>query len=629
MAASRRPEVVLPDWLVQNRNFVFLWLAYGVAAVGDHLSEMALLKTRGGMDRPDVTRVQALISFGFFLPFVLLGPVAGWWSDRFSRKGTMIAVDLLRAALVWNLATIVPLLARRLEGTGWEDFSIVIPLAVIGGLAAFFSPARQAMLPTLIRDDQLVRANALISALGTIGTIVSAVLGGYLVMHAGPEWNFHINAGTFVLSAVFVGSIAMSRTRAVPHPPLDGVFKPVIAGFLYVVQHRRALQMILLGTVFWAAAGVVISVVPAIVKVFYGEDYAAAGTFRGILGVGLAAGATVMTIIGPTLPLSLAVLIALAAATGWVALLALTYALALGKLMTGLCLFGVGGAGAALLVTIMATLQRFVPDSRRGRVFGVSDTCTMGAMVLASAALGLPHIPNLDRYVPLIVGLTALLLSGTLLVAWRVYRRGDPLPPITRLVVLGIQFYARYWCRAKRDGICTVPRTGPVLLAANHTAAIDPLILIATCSHRLPAFLVAQEHYHAPIFGWFMRLNHCIPLDRARPGKSLLAACLRRLQEGGLLGIFPHGTFVAPGEAAPDAKVGVGWLALKSGATVIPVHISGTTYREQAFGALFVRHRVRVKYGPPVDLSDLEGTGRETSEAATARIMERIAALAE
>ena len=128
MAASRRPDVVLPNWLVQNRNFVFLWLAYGVAAVGDHLSEMALLKTRGGMDRPDVTRVQALISFGFFLPFVLLGPVAGWWSDRFSRKATMIAADLIRAALVWNLATIVPFLARRLDGTGWEDFSIVIPL---------------------------------------------------------------------------------------------------------------------------------------------------------------------------------------------------------------------------------------------------------------------------------------------------------------------------------------------------------------------------------------------------------------------------------------------------------------------------------------------------------------------
>src|SRR5262245_34306293 len=99
-----RPQARLPDWLVQNRNFVLLWAAYGVAAIGDHLSEQALLKVSGGLHRPDVTRVQALMTFGFFLPFVFLGPFAGWWSDRFSRKTTMVVADLLRAGIVFNMA---------------------------------------------------------------------------------------------------------------------------------------------------------------------------------------------------------------------------------------------------------------------------------------------------------------------------------------------------------------------------------------------------------------------------------------------------------------------------------------------------------------------------------------------
>ena len=51
-------------------------------------------------------------------------------------------------------------------------------------------------------------------------------------------------------------------------------------------------------------------------------------------------------------------------------------------------MFCIGGAGAALLVTILSTIQHFVPDSRRGRVFGVSDMATMGAMVAASGLLG-------------------------------------------------------------------------------------------------------------------------------------------------------------------------------------------------------------------------------------------------
>ena len=121
----------------------------------------------------------------------------------------MIIADLLRAVLVWNLALLVPRLAAWLEPHGLGDYSIVIPLALVGALAAFFSPARQAMLPTLIRDDQLVRANAMINALGTIGTILSAVVGGQLVTHLGPAWNFHINAATFALSALFVAGISL------------------------------------------------------------------------------------------------------------------------------------------------------------------------------------------------------------------------------------------------------------------------------------------------------------------------------------------------------------------------------------------------------------------------------------
>lgn len=630
MPTTPFPESRLPAWLVRNRNFVLLWAAYGVAAVGDHLSEIALLKSRDGLARPDATRVQALITFGFFLPFVILGPLAGWWSDRYSRRTTMIVADLLRAALVWNLALIVPALARWLDPHGLGDYSIVIPLAVVGALAAFFSPARQAMLPTLIRADQLVRANALISALGTIGTIVSAVVGGYLVVAAGPEWNFHINAATFVLSALFVSGIRLSMTRAAPHPPLAGVWAPVADGFRYVRQHRRVLQMILLGTVFWAAAGMVISMVPAIVKVFFGDDYAAAGNFRGIIGLGLATGAAVMTVIGPALPPQIAVLGSLAGAAFWLLLLDVAFAFKLGIVLTGISLFGIGGAGAGLLVTIMATIQRFVPDSRRGRIFGVTDMATMGAMVLATGALGLPNIPNLDSYIPALLGLTGLGFVLGFIAAWRQYRRDDPHAWIQGVLLWLVRFYARFWCRMQRIGACTIPARGPVIVAANHTAGVDPLLMQATSPYRILAFLVAAEYYHRPFAGWFMRQAGCVPIDRKNPGKSFLAGCLKTLRDGGVLGIFPQGTWAEPGQEEPGAKSGIGLLALRTGATVIPCHISGTRYFDSPFAALFARHHVRIRYGKPVDLSAFAGRAKDRAahEEASALVMERIWALA-
>lgn len=664
MKPARRPEPRLPDLLVKNRNFVFLWLAYGIAAIGDHLSEMALLQERGGLERPDATRIQALISFGFFLPFVVLGPIAGWWSDRFSRRTTMIAADVLRALLVFNLAVIVvqlevwfepdrfpgaPALVSWFGGLpqrvaeprpGWGDMAIVVPLAIVGCLAAFFSPARQALLPTLIRPDQLTRANALINALGTIGGITGGVLGGALAVRFKNDlhYNYYLNSLTFALSALFVFCIAMSRTRAVPHPKLEGVWTPMVQGFRYVNQHRRVAQMILLGAVFWGAAGVVISVVPAVVRDVFGGNVSDVAIFRGLIVIGLAVGAGVMSIIGPSLPLQIAVVAGLCGGGLWVLGLNAAYMsfhaapgaaagpFSLGGVITGICLFGIGGAGAALLVTIMTTLQRFVPDSRRGRVFGVSDTTTMGAMVLASGVLGLAPIPNLDRYIPWLLGGTGLMLLASMVFAWREYRRRSTVGPVLGVMLLLVRFYARFWCRAKRVGPCTLPTSGPVILASNHTAGVDPILIQAASPHRVVSFLVERRQYQRSVLGYFMRLAHCIPVDRERPGRAWLSESLRALRDGRVVGIFPQGTFVAPDAAAPEARPGAGAIALRTGATVIPCHIRGTRFHDSPLASFFVRHNVRVRFGRPVDLSSLRGRERERGAAdeATALIMQRV-----
>ena len=623
---GRHTDHALPDWLVRNRNFVLLWAAYGISAVGDHLSEMALLVERHALEGEHATRIQALITFGFFIPFVVLGPLAGWWADRFSRKWTMIGTDILRAGVMGSLIWTVAPLVRWLEPHGHGDHAIVIPLVVTGALAAFFSPSRQALLPTLIRPDQLVRANAMISALGTIGTIVSAVLGGFIVQHLGKQWNYSLDALTFLASAALLSWINMARTRAVPHPTLTGVWSPLRDGFRYVLQHRRALDMILLGTVFWAAAGIVISVVPALVRDVFGGDIVQTGLYRGLLGIGLASGAALMTIFGPAMPIPLAVLLALSSGTFWLFALALVCGLKVGPVAAGVSLVCIGASGAGLLVTVMAALQRFVPDSHRGRVFGVSDMCTMAAIVAATGALALPNIPSIDLYVPWLLGVGGLMLAVALWRAWHGYRQRDPYPAVLSVLWKMALFYARYWLGVQRVGPCTVPRSGPVILAANHTSGVDPIGILTTCTHRVTSFLVEEQYYRRPIAGWLQRLIGCIPVKRASPGKSSLTACLELLERGGCLGIFPEGTYAAPGEESPEPKLGVGLLALRSGAVVIPCHISGTVHDDRPLGAYWHQQRMRVRYGPPVDLSQWRGRaqGRGAAQQATELIMSKI-----
>lgn len=406
--------------LIQNRNFLLLWAAYFIAAFGDNMNDPAQLSLLGALESDDATRLMALMMFGLFLPYVVLGPLAGWCADRLSRKWTMITADVVRALIVVNFAGLIPLLLRW----GFGDYTVMTTQMMLGILAAFFSPARQAMLPTLVRPDQLVRANGMISALAPIGAMLGFLVGGHIVEYIDPRWNFRINSATYSLSALLVLCILVPKHPAAASASRPGatLFGPLAEGFAYVRRHRRVLQMILLGALFWGAAGVVYSCIPAVVKEVVSESYADLGIYRALPSIGMVAGALFMTVVGPAFGIRPAIVSGLGLAALGLAFLAVVFKLKLGAAAAAGSLVVVGLAGAVLLVTINATLQRFVPDSRRGRVFGVSDMATMAAMVLATGALGMAPLEKLDRYVPVILLLTTLALFGSMLIAVRLYR---------------------------------------------------------------------------------------------------------------------------------------------------------------------------------------------------------------
>jgi 1-acyl-sn-glycerol-3-phosphate acyltransferase len=190
------------------------------------------------------------------------------------------------------------------------------------------------------------------------------------------------------------------------------------------------------------------------------------------------------------------------------------------------------------------------------------------------------------------------------------------------------RFWAVAWYRLRRVGSCTVPRTGPVILTANHGSTADPLLLYATCPHRLMGFLIAREYAHLPVLRYFTDVVRCIPVNRDGHDTAATRAAIRRLREGRMLGIFIEGRISQPGQPEPP-KDGVALLALRSGARVVPAYISGLVYRDGVAASFFARHRARVRYGPPVDLSEFVGHDRETLRRATGKIQAAIGELRE
>jgi MFS family permease len=140
------------------------------------------------------------------VPSILLGSVAGVFVDRWDRKRTMVAADLLRAALL------LPLLAVGSVDLLWLLYAV---RAAVGTTGLFFNPAENALLPRLVGDEHLVAANALNSLNNNLGRLVGPAVGGVLYAWVGIAGVALADAATFLVSGLLV---ALIRADARPDP---------------------------------------------------------------------------------------------------------------------------------------------------------------------------------------------------------------------------------------------------------------------------------------------------------------------------------------------------------------------------------------------------------------------------
>lgn len=192
--------------------------------------------------------------------------------------------------------------------------------------------------------------------------------------------------------------------------------------------------------------------------------------------------------------------------------------------------------------------------------------------------------------------------------------------------------------RPRIVGLRNVPRTGPVIIASNHLSFIDSVILPIVLPRRV-RFLAKAEYVEGR--GWrgrgmalFFRLVDVVPVrrDGQRDSMAALDAALDVLRNEVAFGIYPEGTRSRDGRLY-RGRTGVGWLALASGALVVPVALTGTD-RIQPIGRKLPRIRpLRVSFGSPVDPKPWQDTVAKSGGAGRARreitdvVMDRIAAM--
>lgn len=171
---------------------------------------------------------------------------------------------------------------------------------------------------------------------------------------------------------------------------------------------------------------------------------------------------------------------------------------------------------------------------------------------------------------------------------------------VVRCAVRGLcRLALKALARVHAEGVEYLPREGPAILVVNHLGDADVVLVLAhlpTC----PEALASIDLIEIPWMFWLLQMYGVIWIHRGRPDRAALKAALQALEEGRILGLAPEGRQTLIGGLGPGTE-GVAYLALKSGAPVIPVGITGT-FNWQVYPRLFRLRKIEasLKVGPPL-----------------------------
>jgi MFS family permease len=369
--------------VLRNRDFLALWLGQIVSQIGDSFTFLALLITVNRLTGSTVA--MGLMMVSLTLPQLLFSFLAGVVVDRVDRKWVMIVSDLLRGVCVLAFLTV---------HTAEQVYVFYIVGFLLSSVGVFFSPAKTAMIPRIIKDDQrLLSANALSQTIRVVALLIGPALAGFAIAWLGATVAFVVDSLTYFVSALAIASIRTSgRTVDESRMGVAMVWRRLAEGFSYTLHNSTILGIIITLLVAFLGVGAIEVLFVPYLQGEFGSGAEGVGFVQAAQGLGMLVGSVIVG--------NLAARFRLTRIIAWtIALLGIAIVacgLASRFMIIPMTTFIAGLSLAPLNASLSTLMQVTVPDDKLGRVGSVVDTTvtvsylvSMGGAAFLAGALGI------------------------------------------------------------------------------------------------------------------------------------------------------------------------------------------------------------------------------------------------
>jgi acyl-[acyl-carrier-protein]-phospholipid O-acyltransferase/long-chain-fatty-acid--[acyl-carrier-protein] ligase len=538
----------------------FLWTQF-LGAFNDNLFKIVVsMLAVHAATTADAGRQLSLVGVVFILPFLLFSGYAGQLADVYSKRTVLVVTKSLEI-----VAAGLGLFAFM---SGHLNLTYAV-LFLIALQATFFSPAKYGILPEMLPDRDLSRANGVLEMSTFVAIVAGTAIGSFMF----EQWRDQLwIIGLVVVGVALVGTALSTRIPAVaPAAPGTAIawnpWREIGLGIARLRQDR-VLWLTVAGISYFWFLGALLQ----LLMILFGKEamgltdwwtgilttFAAIGIAIGSLAAGRLSGDKVELGLAPIGSIGMGVFAVL------LSLSAHSFALAAVNLTM------VGFFGGLFAVPLNALLQQKSGDAEKGRLMATNNFFNTLAIMVASAA------PWLCRDV---LGLTAdriILVFGVLTLVASVYVL-SVVPEFLVRFCLWLLTHTIY--RIRIEGQQHVPSRGPALLVCNHLSHVDGA-LVGACIQRFVRFLVYKPYYEHWAMNPLLKMLHAIPVGGGREAVSAIKAARLELQNGHVVCIFAEGAISRTGNLLPF-KRGLERIVDGLDVPIVPV------YLDRVWGSVF------------------------------------------